>query len=221
MHSSARGEPPGEPSGSRWESLRGASGGAFGEPLGEPPGSLRGSLWGAGDWPPIVNEKAPCFEDGWKLLWNPVGWCKNMWDVAPLKGFGGRWTPISTAQTKTQRPQTSGMKILEIQTPRRKIPGTKTPRMKIPRPKAPRVQICLVCRKAIQAHFQSSNKERCSRLHRVSVAPPGVPSLARPSCSGGRLLRQQQPKEHKSRGSGKWPKLFIALFVKQCRAPGQ
>ena len=71
----------------------GASGGAFGEPLGEPPGSLRGSLWGAGDWPPIVNEKAPCFEDGWKLLWNPVGWCKNMWDVAPLKGFGGRWTP--------------------------------------------------------------------------------------------------------------------------------
>ena len=140
MHSSARGEPPGEPSGSRWESLRGASGGAFGEPLGEPPGSLRGSLWGAGDWPPIVNEKAPCFEDGWKLLWNPVGWCKNMWDVAPLKGFGGRWTPISTAQTKTQRPQPSGMQILEIQTPRRKIPGTKTPRMKIPRTKAPRVQ---------------------------------------------------------------------------------
>ena len=61
--------------------------------MGEPPGSLRGSLWGAGDWPPLVNEKATCFEDGWKLLWNPVGWCKNMWDVATLKGFGGRWTP--------------------------------------------------------------------------------------------------------------------------------
>ena len=114
------------------------------------------------------------------------------------------------------------MKILEIQTPRRKIPGTKTPRMKIPRTKAPRVQIRLVCRKAIQAHFQSSNKERCSRL------PLGFRSTARCSQSGatilqrqGRLLRQQQPKEHKSRGSGKWPKLFIALFVKQCRAPGQ